>query len=231
MLSRPVRNAQAAPHRSTSRPATKPNAIDMAGPTDIAAPTHTVSSPSPPERKNGPITSVAIITVATSAFMSRAGHSVASRQRAASAAGAPRPAAWGKGVSGRCRRVSQSASTPRGTIERNMARQSSQAISRPPAEGPSAVPTADMLASQPMTLPARSLGTVSATRAMASAIMVAAPRPWTARAAIRASRDGDRAQKTDDRVNSSRPVRSSRRRPSRSPIRPATTTTAVMASR
>ena len=76
------------------------------------------------------------------------------------------------------------AATPSGTLTRKMARQPKPEISKPPRDGPSAVPIADIVPSRPMALPVLPFGTVSATKAMVSAIMIAAPMPCSARAAI-----------------------------------------------
>ena len=54
---------------------------------------------------------------------------------------------------------------PSGTLTRKIARQPKPAISTPPSEGPSAVPTADIVPSSPMALPVLSFGTVSPTNA------------------------------------------------------------------
>ncbi|MCY1554516.1 hypothetical protein D9M68_910910 [compost metagenome] len=78
---------------------------------------------------------------------------------------------------GRWRWAIARANRPSGTLIQNTAFQPQTPINRPPRVGPSAVPTADTVPSSPMALPAWCLGTRSLTRAMVSAIMVAAPRP------------------------------------------------------
>ena len=82
-----------------------------------------------------------------------------------------------------------------------------------------------------MALPVFSLGTVSPTNASVSAIMMAAPRPCAARAAISSGSVGAMPHSTDAAVNKTMPASSSRRRPAMSPSRPAPTISVVMARR
>ena len=132
---------------------------------------------------------------------------------------------------GRDRRARTKARMPSGTLTKNIARQLAPAISRPPSDGPRAVPSADIVPSNPMALPVRALGTVAPTIAMASAIMMAAPKPCAARAAISSPSVGAIAHRTEATVNKATPISSSRRRPTRSPRRPTLTISVVMASR
>jgi MFS family permease len=80
-------------------------------------------------------------------------------------------------------------------------------------------------------LPVFSLGTVSPTNAMVSAIMTAAPAPCAARAAISNPSVGATPHRADASVNTVSPASSSRRRPMMSPSRPAPTMSVVMARR
>ncbi|CUI38591.1 Uncharacterised protein [Achromobacter ruhlandii] len=112
-----------------------------------------------------------------------------------------------------------------------MARQPGPAISAPPSVGPSAVPTADMVPSSPMALPALSLGSRSPTNAIVSAIITAAPMPCATRAATNCPSVAARPQAADASVNTAMPASSKRRRPAMSPSRPAPTTHEVIASR
>jgi hypothetical protein len=82
-----------------------------------------------------------------------------------------------------------------------------------------------------MALPVRAFGTVSPTNAMVRAIMMAAPSPCTARAAISAGSAGARPQAIEAPVNRAIPASSSRRRPNRSPSRAAPTIRVVIARR
>jgi hypothetical protein len=85
--------------------------------------------------------------------------------------------------------------------------------------------------SSPITLPVFSLGTATLANAIVSAIMMAAPTPCTARAAINPPSHGDTPHNSDPAVNRPMPSSISRRRPITSPKRPALTITVVMASR
>ena len=120
---------------------------------------------------------------------------------------------------------------PSGTLTRKIARQPSPAIRMPPSDGPSAVPTADIVPSSPIALPVLAFGTISPTNAMLSAIMMAAPRPCTARAAISSHSVGATPHRTEASVNRAMPMSSSRRRPAMSPSRPTLTMSVVMARR
>ena len=76
-----------------ARPAGTPEMAEMTGPTAMTIPVLATSSPSAMDRKNGPTTRVAIITVATSTFM-------------ASAVAIARPNSICRGSSGACDRCS-----------------------------------------------------------------------------------------------------------------------------
>ncbi|MNI57071.1 hypothetical protein D3C73_1121110 [compost metagenome] len=107
-------------------------------------------------------------------------------------------------------------------------------ISKPPKVGPSAVPTADIVPSNPITLPVFSLGTASLANAIVNAIMTAAPKPWTARAPIKPIKppsQGDAPLSADPTVNRTMPTSIRRRRPIKSPKRPTLTISVVMASK
>jgi hypothetical protein len=66
---------------------------------------------------------------------------------------------------------------------------------------------------------------------MVSAIMIAAPIPWAARAAINHPSVGATPHKTDATVNRKIPASNNRRRPVMSPNLPTLTIKLVMASR
>ncbi len=74
-----------------------------------------------------------------------------------------------------------------------------------------------------MALPVLSCGTVSPTNARVRAIMIAAPRPCAARAAISSQRAGAAPHSTEATANRPNPARSNRRRPMVSPSRPTPT--------
>jgi hypothetical protein len=82
-----------------------------------------------------------------------------------------------------------------------------------------------------MALPILSFATVSPTKAMARAIMMAAPSPCSARAAMSSQSVGAAPQRSDAVVNRTIPARSNRLRPMMSPSRPTLTIRVVMASR
>ena len=90
---------------------------------------------------------------------------------------------------------------------------------------------ADIVASNPIALPARVLGTASATSATVNANMIAAPMPCTARAPISQPSPGASAQNNEALVKMPIPINSNRRRPKPSPRRPTLTINVVIASR
>ena len=120
---------------------------------------------------------------------------------------------------------------PSGTLTRKIARHPSPAIRRPPSEGPSAVPVADIVPSSPMARPVSAFGTVSPTSATVRAIRMAAPRPCAARAATSSQSVGARPHRAEASVNREAPASISRRRPVRSPRRPTLTIEVVTARR
>ena len=75
------------------------------------------------------------------------------------------------------------------------------------------VQIADIVPSRPMALPVFDFGTVSPTKAKVSAIMIAAPRPCAALAAINSQSVGETPHASEATVNTPIPTSSSRRRP------------------
>ena len=71
------------------------------------------------------------------------------------------------------------------------------------------------------------LGNAAAVMARPCGNMMAAPTPWTARAASRDGNDGAAAQTSDATMNVTRPIRKSVRLPNRSPSDPAVSNTAA----
>lgn len=69
----------------------------------------------------------------------------------------------------------------------------------------------------PYAIPRLAAGTAAVSRVRVSGIMIAAPTPWTARAAISESMPGAMAAAAEAPVNTLRPTRKSLRRPNRSP--------------
>ncbi|MNZ74284.1 hypothetical protein D3C78_927310 [compost metagenome] len=132
---------------------------------------------------------------------------------------------------GKYRQASNRLMMPSGTLIRKIACQPTLAINTPPRDGPNVVPSADIDPSKPMALPVRAWGTVSATKATVRAIMIAAPRPCTARAAISQPSVDARPHASEAPVKMPIPASSTRRRPIKSPSRPTLTIKVVMASR
>jgi hypothetical protein len=132
---------------------------------------------------------------------------------------------------GRNRCAITRAAAPSGRLTRKIARQPIHAIRRPPSEGPSAVPTADIVPRSPIAAPVLSFATVSPTNAIVSASMTAAPRPCSARAATSIQSVGARPHRAEAAVNTMMPALSSLLRPATSPSRPTLTTSVVVAMR
>ena len=98
-------------------------------------------------------------------------------------AGTVRPSVLRRSA-GRWRYASTEPATPSGTLTGRSLASRTRRSARRRATGRARCPTADMVPSRPIALPVLAFGTVSPTKAMVSAIMTAAPRPCTARAAI-----------------------------------------------
>ena len=105
---------------------------------------------------------------------------------------------------------------------KKIARQPSAAISAPPTSGPPDSAT-DAPAAQSPTARERSAGAGKAwlSRISEHGTRIAAPRPWTARAATSTPRPGARPHAADAAVNSAKPATNTRRAPTRSPSAPA----------
>ncbi len=92
----------------------------------------------------------------------------------------------------------------------------------PPASTPTAAPAPPSAPQIPSAL-LRSApsSNVVMTIESAAGVMIAAPRPWTARATISTPSDQARPQKNEAVVKTTTPTRKTRRRPNMSAIRPA----------
>jgi hypothetical protein len=112
-------------------------------------------------------------------------------------------------------------------LTRKTSRQLSAATSRPPSEGPTPAASAATAERSATACARRSAGKAWSTRPSEAGTMNAAPSAWRTRNPIRALAEGAIAQRTDAKVNSARPARKTRRRPSRSAIRPAATRNAA----
>ena len=113
------------------------------------------------------------------------------------------------------------ASTPIGTLTQSTHSQPAYSVSTPPSSTPAAPPEPDT-APQTPSAKLRSLPSANmfVTIDSADGASSAAPRPCSARAAMSCSSVCDRPPSSDATENSTRPYMNSRRRPSRSAIRP-----------
>ncbi len=83
--------------------------------------------------------------------------------------------------------------------------------------GPEATASPFTAPHMPYAIPRLATGTAAVSRVSVSGIMIAAPTPWTARAAMRDSMPGAMAAAAEAPVKTVMPMRKSRRRPNRSP--------------
>ena len=90
-------------------------------------------------------------------------------------------------------------------------------MTAPPTSGPSATPRPLTPDQTPSATPRRSAGNASLSSVSVSGATMAAPAPWTARAAISAPVLGASAAAAEATVNTPRPRTNMRRRPKRSP--------------
>jgi hypothetical protein len=110
------------------------------------------------------------------------------------------------------------AATPMGRLMKKMNRQPNRSVSTPPASGPMALAAPSVA---PKTPSARARATPeNSTRSSGVAVAnsTAPPTPCSARNSWSASAVGASAQVSDPTVKMTRPIRNSRRRPSRSPV-------------
>ena len=106
---------------------------------------------------------------------------------------------------------------PIGTLSQKIHCHEMPSITAPPISGPSATPSPLTPDQTPSARPRRSAGTAVESSVRLSGAMIAAPRPWTARAAISVPVLGASAAAADAAVNSASPATNMRRRPKRSP--------------
>jgi hypothetical protein len=90
----------------------------------------------------------------------------------------------------------------------------------PPRRGPMASAIAETPAQIPIAMPRSRTAKVAEMIESVAGIINAAPTPWTARAEISSDALEERPQKSDDAVNTTRPITKIRRRPRRSPSLP-----------
>ena len=104
-----------------------------------------------------------------------------------------------------------------GTFSQKMACQLTPSTTAPPITGPRATPRPETPPQMPIATGRMATGTAAASRVRDSGMTAAAPRPWTARAAISAPEDRLSAEAIDAAVKSASPPSMTRRRPQRSP--------------
>ena len=109
---------------------------------------------------------------------------------------------------------------PTGTFTRKIARQLPSSVSRPPSAGPRLRPIDTLTAFRPSALPRSPWANVRAMIAGPIAMIIAAPTPWTARAAMRAPGPGAPPQTALAAVKTANPTRYTRRNERTSPRRP-----------
>jgi hypothetical protein len=107
--------------------------------------------------------------------------------------------------------------TPMGTLIQKIHCQDAASVTAPPMTGPSAAPRPAVAPQMPSAMPRR-CGAVTLTMSVTvSGIVIAAPTPWTARAAISAPMLGASAEAALPAVKTVIPMTIRRRRPNRSP--------------
>ena len=106
---------------------------------------------------------------------------------------------------------------PIGTLSQKIQFQAMPSTTAPPTNGPSATPSPLTPAQMPSAMPRLSAGNASDSSVSVSGMTIAAPRPWTARAAISDSMLGASAASALAAVKIDRPMTNIRLRPKRSP--------------
>ena len=119
------------------------------------------------------------------------------------------------------RGASTNASTPTGTLMKKIHSQPKYFVRTPPSSTPTAAPAPPSAPQIPSAL-LRSAPSSKVVMTIESAAgeMIAAPRPWIARAPIRTLSDEARPQRSEATVKTTTPTRKTRRRPKRSAARP-----------
>ena len=110
---------------------------------------------------------------------------------------------------------------PTGTLTKKIHSHESTSVRTPPSRTPAAAPKPPTAPQTPSArLRSRPSAKVTERIESAAGEMIAAPRPWNARAAISDSSDHARPASSEATVNATRPTRNSRRRPITSASRP-----------
>jgi hypothetical protein len=115
------------------------------------------------------------------------------------------------------RNASGSRARPIGTFSQKIQCQEMPSTTAPPTSGPIATPSPLTPAQTPSAAPRRFAGTASLSRVRVSGVTIAAPNPWTARAAMSASMLGASADAALASVKIDSPATNIRLRPNRSP--------------
>ncbi len=165
-------------------------------------------------------TPASVCTSTASAATSRAAP-VASSRRASSR----------EGAGARTRRAAAAIATATGTLSTNTARQPRCSTSAPPRTGPAPAATPIALVRRAIGRRSRSGGYVSLSSASVAGCSSAPKTPCATRRAITQPTPGASAMPAEAAAKPSRPRKSSRGWPYRSPRRPATTSSAATASR
>ena len=108
-------------------------------------------------------------------------------------------------------------SSPIGTLIQKIHCQESPSTTAPPTSGPIATARPLMPPHAPSATPRRSAGTAFERMVRVNGITIAAPMPWTARAAISRFMLGASAAAAEATVKSASPITNIRLRPKRSP--------------
>ena len=122
---------------------------------------------------------------------------------------------------GSTRHAASQATSPTGRFTKKIQCQLAYCTSRPPAISPADAPTAPVKANAPIARPC-SAGWANSRTIMprVTAEAIAAPAPWTNRAAISIAGPAASPHASEARTNTAIPARNIRLRPSRSPSRP-----------
>jgi hypothetical protein len=116
---------------------------------------------------------------------------------------------------------------PIGTFSQKIHCQEAPSTTAPPTSGPMAMARPPTAPQAPRARPRRSGDTAADSRVRVSGMTMAAPTPWTARAATSQPMPGASAAAADPAVNRASPATNIRRRPYRSPrVAPVSSRTA-----
>ena len=124
---------------------------------------------------------------------------------------------WGPVVSFRCLKASGIVTMPIGTFSQKIHCQLMPSTIAPPTTGPIATARPAMPPHAPRIAPRFSLGAASARIVSVSGVTIAAPTPWSARAATSISMPVESAARTEAAVKIDIPITNMRLRPKRSP--------------